>query len=176
MASAHTTPEKSLASAYAHSQRAQAGRESRMKKDPCYELYAAALKCESRLCEPMRPCREAAGRCRRWRVESPGCRATPSTQPALNPTVPSDTGLDENNYAHEQCADAFQAFRACRTAQVREQRQLAGGDKRLLGVGVRFPQTQALVDLPRHNHTTPHACNTNTGGGGLSHADESSGG
>lgn len=46
MAQQHTTPEKSLEAAFAAEQRAQAGRESRMRKDVCYELYATALKCE----------------------------------------------------------------------------------------------------------------------------------
>lgn len=46
MAQQHTTPERSLAAAYAHQERAVGvGQESRLKKDPCYQLYEESLKC-----------------------------------------------------------------------------------------------------------------------------------
>lgn len=47
MAQQHTTPERSLAAAADHEQRARAGSESRLRKDSCYELYEASLKCEA---------------------------------------------------------------------------------------------------------------------------------
>lgn len=42
----HTTPERSLAAAYAAEERAAGvGKESRLRKDPCYQLYEESLKC-----------------------------------------------------------------------------------------------------------------------------------
>jgi hypothetical protein len=47
MAQQHTTAEKSIAAAFAAEKRAQvAGKESRLKKDSCYDLYEASLRCK----------------------------------------------------------------------------------------------------------------------------------
>jgi hypothetical protein len=119
MAHEHTTPQRSLEAAYAAEQRAQAGIESRLRKDTCYGLYEASLKC--RLAHALLLSRPAAATINStdrpahtpvtlatgWRVNS-SCRVCFPL---------ACTGLDQNDYNRDACEEAFDAFKACRANQ-----------------------------------------------------------
>lgn len=129
MAQQHTTPQRSLAAAYAAEQRAQAGSESRLRKDTCYGLYEASLKCEC----PILPAWAAAPRAAEAQtpVTATGWRHHQLPFGCL-------AGLDQNDYNRDACEEAFDAFKACRSNQKaskagvradRWQSQAGGGDQ-----------------------------------------------